>query len=163
MRFFTKKFKGFTIVEMMIVVAILGILGISLTRYFRDVFVSWDEASDQILAQNQARNAVYEMSKFIRQSSSPVTALTPAVGTTSYSELSFIYVGTGGNTNMKYFKQSDKLYRVKGGVTSTIITSGLQSIYFAHVSSYVVHVGNIVVQQDDKEIVLEKWIYLRNK
>ncbi|MFH1715411.1 MAG: prepilin-type N-terminal cleavage/methylation domain-containing protein [Elusimicrobiota bacterium] len=162
--FFSKKMLlGFTLIELMISVVLMGIVGLAITSYFSDIFKQWFKVSNQISSQQEARVVIEEMTSFIRQSSNPVAGMSPAIGAASSSEISFLYSGSQGNKQMKYYKNGDELFRVVNGVTSTVIHGGLQSVYFTHVSSYVVEIGSMVVRSGDDVFEMNKTVYLRNR
>jgi len=157
------KNKGFTLIEVTIAIAIFSIIGFSIMKYFKNMFDIWFTINDQVKVQREARTAMDEMSRFIRQSTNPVTGIIPAVGAVSTSQISFTYADTTGNKAMVYKRLGDALYREADGHSSAIITKGLEDVYFAHTSSYVVVIGSMTVNSGKGSIILDKTIALRNK
>ena len=164
--------KGFTVIEAMLSVILLGLLFVGVVRFFRNTFDVWFESSRQIDIQRKGRAAVDEMTRFIRQSSAPVTAITPIIGNTD-TKIKFIYMGESGDRSMKYY-QGDKssraedpngtaLFRVIDGNTTTLIADYLDEIYFVHESSYVVNITSMTLIKRNQVITFNKNIYLRNR
>ena len=167
-----KRQRGFTIIETMISVILLGLLFIGVVRFFRNTFDVWFESSRQIDIQRKGRAAVDEMTKFTRQSSAPVAAISPSVGSTD-TKIKFVYMGESGDRSMKYY-QGDKstqaedpngsaLFRVVDGNTTTVIGDYLDEIYFVHESSYVINISSMTLIKRDQNITFNKNIYLRNR
>jgi len=120
--------KGFTLIELMVVVALLGILGFGLVRFFRDTFRIWWQASQQIDVQQKGRAAMDEMSRFIRQAR-PVTSIVVGAqaGEDPNTMISFTHID---GRQISYFKSGDSLRRQVNGAISDAIPEDLVSIYF---------------------------------
>ncbi|MFQ5867823.1 MAG: type II secretion system protein J [bacterium] len=162
--------KGFTLIELMIVVALLGILAVGAAVFFTNTFDIWHQSRRQISVQQNARVAMGEMSRNIRQCADP-GAIVPGVGSSS-TAIDFVLFDAGGNKNITFYRGDNvtkapsatgtALYRVVNGVTSTLITDNLQSIWFVHESQYVVHIATLTLTSGGQTITLDKRIRLRN-
>ncbi len=150
--------KGFTLVELVITVAIAGILGLGLVKFFKNTYDIWRMNTRQIDVQQQARTAMDEMSRFIRQSSAPASGMYPAPGEQD-TYISF-YLSDG--RWMKYYQDNDELKRVVNDATSTIVQRGLDSIYFIH-SEGGVRIASMTVSIGKQSITFDKKISLRNE
>ena len=164
--------KGFTIIEAMLSAILLGLIFVGVVRFFRNTLDVWFESSRQIDIQRKGRAAVDEMTRFIRQSSAPVTAIYPSIGITD-TKIKFIYMGESGDRSMKYYQgdgstraedpNGSALFRVVDGNTTTLIGNFLDEIYFVHESSYIVNITSMTLTKRDQVITFNKNIYLRNR
>ncbi|PKM99743.1 MAG: hypothetical protein CVU78_04805 [Elusimicrobia bacterium HGW-Elusimicrobia-2] len=159
--------RGMTLIELTIVIAISGILIIGILKLFQTSSDIWTSSLHSIDIQQKGRAAVEEITRFVRQSTSPATGISPAIGGTS-SSLKFTFLkDTSTFTNMEYFKSGSALYRVSGNSTSTLIENYVDSIYFKHVSSYVVTIETFTLTKgtgkNQKTLTFERTINLRNR
>lgn len=123
-----EKQKGFTLIELMVVVALLAILGYGIVRFFTSTFRIWWQASQQIDAQQKARIAMDEMTRSIRQAR-PVTEIVVSEQGGEDANTMIIFTHIDGR-QISYYKSGESLKRVVGGATTTVITEDLVSIYF---------------------------------
>ena len=123
-----EKEKGFTLIELMVVVALLAVLGFGIVTFFTNTFKVWWQASQQIEAQQKARVAMDEMTRFIRQAR-PVTGITVSQqgGEDPNTMISFTHID---ERQISYYKSGDSLKRVVDAATTDVIPEDLVSIYF---------------------------------
>ena len=123
-----EKQKGFTLIELMIVVALLAILGYGIMKFFSNTFRTWWQTSQQIDAQQKARVAMDEMTRFIRQAR-PVTEIVVSNwgGEDPNTWIIFTHIDS---RQIQYYKSGDSLKRVVDGVTTDVIPEDLVSVYF---------------------------------
>ena len=166
-----EKQKGFTLIELMVVVALLAILGYGIVRFFTSTFRIWWQASQQIDAQQKARIAMDEMTRFIRQAR-PVTEIVVSeqAGEDANTMITFTHID---GRQMSYFQSGDSLRRwVVGSATTDVIAEDLDSIYFVLDSTTnptQVDISTFTVQtpetggQQGSITFLRKRIFLRNR
>jgi len=165
-----EKQKGFTLIELMVVVALLGILGYGIMKFFTNTYRIWWQASQQIDAQQKARAAMDEMTKFIRQAS-PVTgiAVSQQAGEDLNTMITFTHID---RRQFQYYQSGDSLKRVVNGNNSDIIPENLASIYFVLDSTFSptqVDISTLAVQgpviggEQGSITFPRKRIFLRNR
>ncbi len=162
-----KKHSGMNIVELAVVMAISGMLIVGILKLFKTSSDIWSSSLHSIDIQRKGRAAVEEITRFVRQSTGPITDISPAIGDTS-SSLKFTFIkDTSTLVDMEYFKSGSALYRVSGNSTSTLIENYVDSIYFNHISSYVVKIETFTLTkgtgQNQKTITFQRTINIRNR
>ena len=162
-----KKNKGLTLIELAIVLAVAGMLFYGIITIMKKAFDIWHLSIVNIDIQQKGRAALEEMTVYIRQSSNPVTGISPAIGETD-TAISFTYIKDDGNyIPMKYYKGGDALYRVFNGNTTTLVKSNVESIYFVHESSYVVKISSFTLKRrastGEESITFNRTINIRNQ
>lgn len=165
-----KKQRGFTLIELMIVVALLGILGYGIMKFFSNTFRVWWQTSQQIEAQQKARVAMDEMTRFIRQAR-PVADIVVGeqAGEDPNTMITFTHID---ERQISYFQFGDSLRRVVDGVTTDVIPEDLVSISFVldnPISPTQVDILNLTVQtpamggQQGSLTFPRKRVFLRNR
>jgi prepilin-type N-terminal cleavage/methylation domain-containing protein len=165
-----EKKKGFTLIELMVVVALLGILGYGIMKFFTNTYRIWWQASQQIDVQQKARAAMDEMTRFIRQAR-PVTGITVGeqAGEDANTMITFTHID---GRQISYYKSGDSLKRVVGGAITDVIPEDLVSIYFVLYSTSTpsqVDVSTLTVQtpgiggEQGSITFPRKRIFLRNR
>jgi prepilin-type N-terminal cleavage/methylation domain-containing protein len=166
-----EKQKGFTLIELAIVIALLGILGYAIVTFFTNTYRTWWQTSQQIDAQQKARAAMDEMTRCIRQAR-PVTALVVGeqAGEDFDTMITFTHID---GRQFQYYKSGDSLIRVVDGVTTELIPEDLTSIYFiilgstssptqVDISTFTVQTP-VIAQEQGSITFPRKRIFLRNR
>ena len=96
--------KGFSLIEMMVVVVILGLIVLGLVTFFTGGARSWITGQGQLQAQRNARQAMDIMVREIREgesvSSGTATSITvdiPALGSNPAGSVTYNWLGTPGD------------------------------------------------------------------
>ncbi len=165
-----EKQKGFTLIELALVIALLGILGYAIVTFFTNTYRTWWQTSQQIDAQQKARAAVDEMTRFIRQAR-PVTAIVVGeqAGEDENTMISFTRID---GRQFQYYKSGDSLKRVVDGTTTDLVPEDLASVFFildSTGSPTQVDISNLTVEtpvtggQQGSITFPRKRIFLRNR
>jgi len=91
--FYLKNQKGFSLIEVMVVVVILGLIVLGLVTFFAGGTKSWVAGQYQLAAQRNARQAMDRMVREIREASDIIA------NSTTSKEINF---NTPGNSNLNY-------------------------------------------------------------
>lgn len=155
------------LVELAVVMAIAGMLMVGMVRIFKTSFDIWSLSLNTLSIQRAGRSAVEEMTRFVRQSTSPITGISPAIGATSQSIKFTFFKDNDDFVAMEYYKSGSSLYRVSGNSTSTLVKDYVDSIYFTHVSSYVVKIETFTLtkgsDRNQKSLTFKRTINIRNR
>jgi len=95
--------KGFSLIEMMVVVVILGLIVLGLVTFFTGGARSWISGQSQLEAQRNARQAMDIMVREIREGESvsgtttSITVEIPALGIETADSITYSWAGTSGN------------------------------------------------------------------
>ena len=97
------KQKGFSLIEMMVVVVILGLIVLGLVTFFTGGAKSWVAGQSQLEAQRNARQAMDIMVREIREgksysgTTSSITVDIPALGSDPAGSVTYTWSGTPGD------------------------------------------------------------------
>jgi len=165
-----EKQKGFTLIELAIVIALMAILGYGIMKFFTNTYRTWWQTSQQIDAQQKARAAMDEMTRFIRQARPVVNIVVgQQVGEDPNTMITFPHIDS---RQISYFQAGDSLRRVVDGVTTDVIPEDLVSISFVlddPISPTQVEILNLTVQtpgtggEQGSITFPRKTIFLRNR
>ena len=94
--------KGFSLIEMMVVVVILGLVVLALVTFFTGGTISWMAGQSQLKAQREARQAIDRMVREIREAKNITTGLDNSItvdipslgGNAAYSVNYFLHENT---------------------------------------------------------------------
>ena len=155
-----KNEKGFSLIELMVVMVILSIIILGLVTFFSGGVRSWISGDNQLRSQREARLAMDMMVKEIRLGKSvtetsdhhAITVVIPALGSDSAYNVTFSWSGTDG----------DPLQRVVNGTPNYLLTD-IYNINFGVKGNRV----DILLQMDldddgNPDISLNTDVYLRN-
>ena len=113
-----KQQKGFSLIEMMVVVVILGLIVLGLVTFFMGGTKSWVAGQSQLQAQRNARQAMDRMVREIREADSINSS------STSYS-ISF-HTPFDGNIIYNYNSGNETIDRQKNGNSTILIDDVLK-------------------------------------
>ena len=95
--------KGFSLIEMMVVVVILGLVVLALVTFFTGGTISWMAGQSQLKAQREARQAIDRMVREIRHgevitagTNNSITLTIPALGSDDAYNVTYSWNGTYG-------------------------------------------------------------------
>jgi len=121
--YYTKNQKGFSLIEMMVVVVILGLIVLGLVTFFTGGAKSWVAGQSQLTAQRNARQAMDRMVREIREASDIIASSTSL-------EINF---NTPWSINLKYSWSGNKWDPILRGTNPLI--NNVQSLTFAYFDS----------------------------
>ena len=144
--FYIKSQKGFSLIEMMVVVVILGLIVLGLVTFFTGGARSWITGQSQLKAQREARQAIDRMVREIRHGESissgdskSITASIPALGLESAYDVSFSWDDTW-----------DPINRIVSSGTNALIDN-VQSLTFTYFDSS----GNLVAPGNASKVHID--------
>lgn len=159
-----KNQKGFSLIEMMVVVVILGLIVLGLVTFFTGGTKSWVAGQSQLKAQREARQAMDRMVRELRHSDGLIG---------DESDIHKVKVsipdldGTGGpGYHVTYYLDGDSVKRKKeiGGVDRTnILIDDVLKLEFIYESSRINILLEMDVDHDEQaDISLNTEVNLRN-
>lgn len=117
--FYVKNQKGFSLIEMMVVVVILGLIVLGLVTFFTGGAKSWVAGQSQLKAQREARQAIDRMVREIREGKNV------KINSTSNSIL-FI-TPFDGSPDIQYHLNNGTLYRNNNTIVDNVL-----NLYFTY-------------------------------
>jgi len=152
-----KNQKGFSLIEMMVVVVILGLIVLGLVTFFTGGAKSWVAGQSQLKAQREARQAIDRMVREIREGNNFV------IGGGNDS-VTISYLPSFGKDSITYkLSVGDVIEREVNSVPSRLINN-VKTLSFTSVDSSKVHIIlEVDVDEDDNpDITLNTDVNLRN-
>jgi len=119
--FYVKNKKGFSLIELMVVVAILSLIILGLVTFFTGGVRSWITGQNQLSAQRNARQAMDRMVREIREASNIIA------GSTSSKRINF---NTPWNSNLYYTWSGNKWEAIFEGTNPLI--NNVQNLTFKY-------------------------------
>lgn len=163
-----KKQDGYTLTEILIVVALLGLITVGGIAFFQNTFTVWFHTRDFSKAIGDTRVAVDEISSYMREAAPKTVSLQPSA---VYFDIARSVEEWPGDRKIGYFKEGDMLKRYMRGSTTTLVNSGVNSFEVSYIeadpeiSMYSHVIATISVRQGDKmdDLILNKKIMLRGE
>lgn len=156
--------KGFSLIELMVVVCILGLIVLGLVTFFTGGIKSWVAGQSQLTAQRNARQAMDRMVRELRHSERIIISQDEKVKA-FISDLT----GTGGSGyHVQYYLDGGSVYRKKeivaGGSTTNILIDDVLNLKFTYHGSSRINILLEIDVDDDKhaDISLNTEVNLRN-
>lgn len=151
-----KNQKGFSLIEMMVVVVILGLIVLGLVTFFTGGTKSWVAGQSQLAAQRNARQAMDRMVREIREGSSF------AIGSSNDS-ITISYLSSFVKDPVTY-KLSGTIIERKVNLTSSPMINNVKTLSFTSTDASKVHIIlEVDVDDDDNpDITLNADVNLRN-
>jgi len=148
--------KGFSLIEMMVVVVILGLIVLGLVTFFTGGTKSWVAGQSQLEAQRNARQAMDIMVREIREGN------TFAIGAGNES-VTISYLSSFVKDPVTYKLSGTVIEREVNSVSSPLINN-VKTVSFTYTDSSKVHIIlEIDIDKDDNpDITLNTDVNLRN-
>jgi len=149
--------KGFSLIELMVVVVILGLMVLGLVTFFTGGARSWISGQSQLEAQRNARQAMDIMVREIREGKSYSS-------TTSSITVDIPTLGSDSAHSVTYKKIVNIIYREVNSVSSPLINNVKTLSFAASTDPSKVHIILEVDVDDDgnPDITLDTDVNLRN-
>jgi len=121
--------RGFTLMEMMIVVAIMGVLVVAAPKTFTRVYQFVQLMTARVEIQKNARGALANINRDQRQALADSIVIDSVSGQPPHSRITVTkYNSAGGTETMSYYQQGNQLFQARGGVTGKMIANNLRYI-----------------------------------
>ncbi len=158
MRIFYGQLKqdGFSLIELMVVVLILGLITIGLVTFFSGGVRSWISGQNQLLAQREARQAMDRMVRDIREGKSYVIA-------SDNTSITITYPASFNKNSVTYKLSGTKIEKEVNSIANSLIDN-VTKLYFDSIDSSKVRIILEVDVDNDKkpDIILDSDVNLRN-
>jgi prepilin-type N-terminal cleavage/methylation domain-containing protein len=163
--YYIKNKKGFSLIELLVVITILGIAILGLVTFFSGGTRSWIAGQSQLTAQRNARQAMDRMVRELRHSDGLIISQDDKV---KVSIPDLTGAGGPGYHVTYYLKNGDSVYRKKeigaGGSTDNILIDDVLNLEFDYPESFRIDILlEIDVDHDGHaDISLNTEVNLRN-
>jgi len=151
-RIFFNKNKGFSLIELMVVVVIIGLIVLGLVTFFTGGARSWITGQSQLKAQREARQAMDRMVREIREGSSIASG-------SNATSITIDYLASFGKSAVNYNLTGSVISR-----DSNVFIDNVKSLNFTYPDASKVHILlEVDVDEDDNpDITLNTDVNLRN-
>lgn len=168
-RYHNRSFAGFTLVEVLVAVAILLLFVAGGTKFFEHTTRSWQENYARLEIQQSARIAMDEMTNNIRQASA-ATVVIDALAVPANSRISFQVIKDTGTRAITYYLDQEKLHVEMNTMESTSFTN-VQELYFAKRNPATVPPDEdprsiyirLILKKHNQTITMESYTHLKNE
>lgn len=124
---------GYTLMELMIVVAIMGIVLISAPKMFSGVYRFIALASARAEIQKNSRAALANMHRDLRQAQASTIVIDSLSGQPPHSRITFTkYTATGGTQSISYYQKGKQLFMSTDGAAGKLAFDCLRYIAFTY-------------------------------
>ncbi len=123
-----KKSRGFTLIEMMITVAIVGIIAMMVPTILTNVTQFFRLSSARLETQRAARDTLSQINQALRQAQASTIVISQETGQPPISSISFTTID---GRSLKYYQNNKSLNYVVSGSTKTL-SDGLRYIAFSY-------------------------------
>lgn len=162
--------KGITLVELLIAVTIMLLFVAGGARFFENSAKNWRSNYARIEIQQQARVAMDEMTKNVRQASA-ATVVVYITAVPPNSKISFTVTKDSGTSNWVYYLNNGTLSRQLNNVGSEAIAGNIKELYFAKRNEATVPPDEdprsiyikLVLEKSGQTVTLESYTHLKNE
>ncbi|MBU2574795.1 MAG: prepilin-type N-terminal cleavage/methylation domain-containing protein [Elusimicrobia bacterium] len=124
---------GYTLMELMIVVAIMGIVIISAPKMFTGAYRFISLATARAEIQKNSRGALANMNRDLRQAQASTIVVDCLAGQPPHSRITFTkYTATGATQSVSYYQKGKQLFMSQSGAAGKLAFDNLRYIAFAY-------------------------------
>lgn len=118
--------RGYTLMEVMLVVAIMGVLVLAAPRTFIRVYQFVQQLTARVEIQKNARGALANINRDLRQAVGDTIEVDELPGQPPHSRIKFKKFNSSGGQNWAfYYQQGTQLYQAAGDVNGVMMTGKL--------------------------------------
>lgn len=125
--------KGYTLMELMIVVAIIGVVVLSAPKLFFGIYRFTQLAVARAEIQKNARAALSNLNRGLRQAQADTVVVDQLAGQPPHSRITFTrYKPDGSTESVSYYQSGRKLYLSSGGAGGRMVADNLRYVAFTY-------------------------------
>lgn len=127
------KKRGFTLIELMVVVAIMGVFVLSAPQIFNKLYQFTKLALARVEIQKNARGTLSNLNRDLRQAVASSIVIDEAPGQPPGSRITFTkYNSSGGTETVSYYQQGQYLRMATGGGEGRRLVGSLRYLAFTY-------------------------------